>query len=175
MSTKEYIYLVVIVMILAAIVHQVINRKERKKREEHARRFKERLLNPDFLAIEKHFGSPLPQALMALYRNPAELNCGDFELERPEDEGGEDEFFIGFYEPADEESLKVFWPGTECYFTFANDGAGNGYMIDPRLPDPPVLFHSHESGEFEQVSDHVSKFLKWKKAEYIDEDEDEES
>jgi hypothetical protein len=67
--------------------------------------------------------------------------------------------------PADLNSVKDAWPGTERFFSFANDGCGNGYFIDPTLDDPEVLLHDHESGELTPVAGRLSEFMKWPRVE----------
>ena len=128
---------------------------------EYSQRFTERLHQPDFGALESHYGASVPAALRALYSNSEELGRGDFEVAPRIDADEEDRWFMEFYQPADSEALKVFWPGTERYFAFADDGAGNEYLIDPRLPDPPVQFHDHETGEFSPVCDSFVEFMTW--------------
>src|SRR5262249_17353247 len=55
-------------------------RPSNKKMEEYSRQFVERVQNPDFAAVEKHFGCPLPECVQALYANREELMRGDFEV-----------------------------------------------------------------------------------------------
>jgi len=123
-------------------------------------RFQKRLSSPDLEAVAKHFGCTLPQALRDLYSNPKELALSDIEVVPP---NGRDPVYICFYNPADEENVRDAWPGCEKYFPFADDGAGNELLIDPRLADPPVLWHDHETEEFETVASSLSEFMKWKR------------
>lgn len=136
-----------------------------EQRAEHARRFRERLHNPNFELLEAHYACEFPAALKALYANAEELNRGDFEVAESPDASEDKRWYIAFYEPADAEALAHQWLGTEQYFEFANDGCGNGYMIDPSLPDPEVLFHDHETGEFTPVCDSLANFLSWPRIE----------
>jgi hypothetical protein len=134
--------------------------------EEESRKFIHRLLHPDLAAVESHFGFPLPEALRKLYSDQTELMRGNFNVaQNPEaDEGGR--WAIAFYQPADEEAISTTWPGLEAYFAFADDGCGNGYVIDPKEKDPPVLFHDHETGELTLVCPSVSEFMLWPRMEY---------
>jgi hypothetical protein len=147
------------------IVKDWLQRPSPEKLAEHTRRFTERLLHPDLPAIEKHFGGPLPRTIHDLYANTAELQRGDFEVAATATADEEDRWFIAFYQPADAESLRESWPGTESLFAFASDGAGNEYVIDPRGSDPSVRFHDHETGEFTPVCDRLSTFMNWPRLE----------
>lgn len=134
-----------------------------EERAEHARRYRERLHTPDFEVLEAHFGYTFPSALKALYADTEELNRFDFEVAESPDSPEDERWYIAFYEPADAEALRYRWGGTEQYFAFADDGCGNGYMVDPSLDDPEVLFHDHETDEFTPVCDSLTKFLSWAK------------
>ena len=138
-----------------------LSRPSRNKLNEYARRFEERLANPDLAALEQHFGHPLPAALRALYLDPQERMRGNFEVAPSTSAPRSQRWPIAFYQPADAETLRDGWAGTEQHFAFADDGCGDGYLVDPRLDDPPVLFHDHETGELEPVCDHLSEFMKW--------------
>jgi hypothetical protein len=135
-------------------------RPSRKELDDYSRRFEERLANPDFAALEKQFGHPLPAALRALYLDPQERIRDNFEI-APTGAPCSKRWPIAYYQPADAESLRNMWPGTEEMFAFADDGCGNGYLVDPRLSDPPVFFHDHETGELEPVCDRLSEFMRW--------------
>lgn len=129
----------------------------KEKLDEHAHRFEHRLHHPDLEAIRTHFGHALPAALQALYEDTSELQRGDFDVIPPT---GADPHYICFYNPGDRENVEDSWPGCEQYYAFADDGSGNGYMVDPRLEDPPVLFHDHETGEIDEICDTLSTFMR---------------
>lgn len=140
-------------------------RPTREQIEEHGRRFRERLRNPDFLSLEEHFGCRAPEALRRLHQDKDEVLRGDF-LVVPPGAKEESEFhYVCYFCPVDADSIKDVLPGLEKYFAFADDGGGNGYLIDPTLDDPPVLYHDHESGEIEKVCDSLSEFLSWERRE----------
>lgn len=150
-----------------------LTRQSKRKQEEYSQQFTERLRHPDFLAVEKHFGRRLPSCVQALYANSNELLRGDFEVASAVDTAPEARWYIAFYQPADEQSVRDSWPGLEKYFAFADDGCGNGYLIDPKEDDPAVLFHDHATGELALVCDHFTDFMKWprlKKTEPSDSD-----
>lgn len=131
--------------------------------EEINRRFKERRLNPDFATIEAHFNHRFPEALRQLYNNKEEILRHDFEVIAPESATPPSCWYIAYYQPADMENICDAWPGREAFYPFADDGGGNGYLVDPTLSDPPVLFHDHDTGELVRVAERASEFLKWPK------------
>lgn len=132
---------------------------------EYSRRVRERLTNPDFSALEKHFGCSLPNPLKKLYGDSEELDRGDFYVVPPDVPNATDGAYVGFYNPADAESLKYTFHDGDAYFAFADDGCGNAYIINPREADPPVLFHNHETVEIEPVAPSLSEFMKWDRRE----------
>ncbi len=140
-------------------------RPSKKKIEEYSRQFTERLQHPDFPAVEKHFGRPLPTCVQALYADRQELLRGDFEVAAVRDAAPEHRWYVAFYQPADGQSAKDTWPGLEKYFAFADDGCGNGYLVDPKEEDPAVLFHDHETGELSGVCDRFTEFMRWPRME----------
>ena len=107
----------------------------------------------------------MPASLVSLYRDEREILRGDFSVAASPDAAEENRWDIAFYMPADLRSVKEAWPGTEKYFAFADDGCGNGYLVNPRLSDPPVLFNDHDTGELSQVADRLSDFMRWPRIE----------
>ena len=143
---------------------KVVDRPTTKEqRDEYSRRFRERLANPDFGALEQHYGCTLPIPLKQLYTNSEELSRGEFEVVPPHGRTPDDAPYVAFYNPADAESLTHTFHDGDAYFAFADDGCGNTYLIDPRGTDPPVLFHDHETGEIEAVAPSLSEFMKWER------------
>ena len=110
---------VVLVLIPLAIVllnDLIFHRKPPKKeRAAAAKRFEERLLNPDFTALEAHFGCPLPPALKELYANKDEIMRGDFEVIITQG-GKKKTWTVAFYQPADKEAVTEMWEGLEGKF-----------------------------------------------------------
>jgi len=160
------IYVVLPVLILW-LRDKIFDRPMTKEQmDEYSRRFRERLANPDFSALEEHFGHALPLPLKSLYANSEELNRdGDFEVVPPAGADATDPSYVAFYNPADAESLEHNFHDADAYFAFADDGCGNAYIIDPRETDPPVMFHDHETGEIEPVAPSLSGFLSWERRE----------
>lgn len=138
-----------------------LKKPSRKELDEYSRKFVERLKNPDFGAVEKHFERPLPASVLALYRNPEELMRGDFEVWASREARREERWYVGFYQPADAEAVKDMPESLERFFAFADDGCGNAYLIDPKQEDPVVLFHDHETDEISRVCGCFSEFMRW--------------
>ena len=123
-------------------------------------RFQARLLSPDFEALWEHFKTDMPEPLRVPCGDAQELTSSDFEVLNP-NEG--DPIHVCFYEPADSQTIGDPWPSCEPFFPFANDGCGNKLLVDPKLPDSPVLFHDHETGELETVAPSMTQFMSWKR------------
>ena len=112
--------------------------------KEHETQWQERLLSPDFSALRSRFGESISLALLNLYSNKEELLRTNV-TRRPFPGAKEDEFIdVAWYIPADEAALNDQWEGNEGVFEFGDDGLGNRYLVDPRLPDPPILLYDHE-------------------------------
>jgi hypothetical protein len=120
-----------------------------------------RLQTPDFAAVERHFGHPLPECLLALHADKQELMRSDFFVARTEDDADNECWEIAYYQPVDERSVRNPSPGREGYFAFAIDGIGNDYLIDPKEDDPAVLFRDDVTGEVTGVCDRFTEFMKW--------------
>jgi hypothetical protein len=124
-----------------------------------AKHFKGRLLNPDIQSLEKHFTHPLPSDIKALYKNRQEILSRDFEVVGKDAGGAERVWCVAYCQPADLENVRDAWPDTKQVFEFANDGCGNGYTIDQRLENPPVMFYDHETGAWEKVAANFTQFM----------------
>lgn len=138
-----------------------LTRPSRKHMEAYSREFIQRLQRPDFPVVARHFGQPLPECVQALYADKQELLRSNFEVAASKTVPVEERWFVSDYQPADGRSIQDAWPGMERYFAFADDGTGNGYLIDPKDKDPAVLFHDHETGELSRVCNHFTEFMKW--------------
>jgi len=138
----------------------IFNRPPNKKKmAAFAKRFEDRLLKPDFDGLEKHFGHILPKQLKALYENRSEVLKKDFEVVGNVTGKEKNVWYISYYQPADLENIRDTSPIAKEIFEFANDGCGNGYTIDSRLDDPPVMFFDLEDGEWSKVTNNFSEFM----------------
>ncbi len=144
------------------LAREWFSRPSTRAMQEESRRFVERLHRPDFAAVQRRYGHPLPTCVESLYRNHAELLRSNFEVAPTPDAAPDQRWYVAFYCPVDDESVnEETWPGLEKFFAFADDGFGNGYLIDPREEDPTVHFHDHEAGELSRVCDRFTEFMTW--------------
>ena len=129
--------------------------------EAHCREFRNRQMNPDPEAFQRHFGHTLPQALRGLYEDAEERIRSDFTVSAPHATQEQGVWTIAYYNPLDMRSFQDCGEGQEGLFAFADDGCGNAYLIDPSQADPEVRFHDHETGMMETVCPRFSEFLLW--------------
>lgn len=167
--TAEAVVAIITIMVgIPAAILLAINWYTRMSKgdvEERLRRFSERLIHPDFAAIEEHYGRRLPKCVEALYSDPVEVKRAGFEVAFDRGAAEEGRWYVVYYQPADAESVKDAWPRLEMLFAFADDGFGNGCLIDPKEPEPPVLSHDHETGELTTVCETFSEFMLWPRME----------
>jgi len=147
-------------LLLLFLNDRIFHRHSRKQKvNASSKLFAERLKKPDFGGLEQHFGCAFPPGIKALYASQEEILKENFEVAASQDGHQEKVWSIAFYQPADLEHIREAWPDTKEVFEFANDGCGNGYTIDPKLDDPPVMFFDHETGEWETVAGSFSEFM----------------
>jgi SMI1 / KNR4 family (SUKH-1) len=129
------------------------------KWDEYSRQFEERLLNPDFAGVEAILGCTLPEEVRRLYSDKNEILRGDFEVIIKPANDSNGVCTVAYYTPADKEAVADYWEDCKKYFSFANDGCGNDYLIDPTVPKSKVWFHDHETGEFNDLGVTFEEFL----------------
>ena len=87
-----------------------------------------------------------------------------FEIAAPSETGKEKRWFVAWIDPIDDEHLKEpCWPGTEGFYAFAKNGAGDQCLIDPKREDPEVIYCEHETGKKKPVGAALSQFLSAKR------------
>lgn len=152
---------VMLVLVLGILLlnDRFIRRSRKKKKSAAEMEFEQRVKEPKFDELEKHFGRAFPQCIKALYDNSDEISRQNFQVIAKLANDDETIWNIAYYEPADLQSILDGWEGTKEVFEFANDGCGNIYALDPLLDNPPVMFRDHEIGEWEKVSDSFSQFM----------------
>ncbi len=125
-------------------------------------RFRQRQRNPDWEAFRQHFDRDPSPVLKTLY-STTELFSDDrdhFKLELADKAGRKKRWYIAWIEPLDKEHLDgPTWPGTEGFYSFANNGSGDQYLIDPQSQDPEVIYYNHESRKMKPVGASLSQFL----------------
>ena len=118
--------------------------------KEKNRRFRDRQLNPDFEAFKNKFGVDVPEHLKNIYRKTELFDEDAYSLMSNviDFKGNEQSLYFAWIERMDEEYLnQPMWPGTENYFSFANDGSGDQYLLDPKLEDSEIYYYEHETSK----------------------------
>ena len=110
--------------------------------------------------LAKKFNCNIPKALIDLFESDLSKQ-NNITLAPSLDAPQENHHYIAFFEPVEQEHTDEGWEDCEKFFTIANDGGGNLFIIDPRMDDPPVLFYDHEGGVFTYVCDSITEFLQW--------------
>lgn len=132
-------------------------RRARRAKHDEARasqkaRFEHRQLHPDCAAFTSHYGCEPPFVLRKLYENRETLLDGEFDIRLP---SSRHTWFVAWFEPMEDGS----WVDVAGFYSFANDGCGNLYLVRPREADPEVLFLDHETGKREALGVRLSEFL----------------
>lgn len=126
--------------------------------------FRERLLHPQWSAIEAALGRPVPGVLRELYGEPHALLRGRFYLARP-DGGGR--AWVDLFLPLDEQALHPYGqPLPPGGVAFADDEHGHPYYFVPDgspYGDGPVflLCDRGEGDAALHVADSLADFLSW--------------
>jgi hypothetical protein len=163
MSDTSAIILTVSLIVLGSAVvfylQHLSQKRNKKLAEEESEKYRRRLNSPDFGELETYFRHPLPDALKALYQDKPRINSEYILIDVPNPGELESESFIAFFEPLDMDSVRHPWPGCEKLLPFANNGAGDMFMVDPTHTDPEVLYYLHESRKIIGLGVTISKFL----------------
>jgi hypothetical protein len=123
------------------------------------REFERKLLNPNFAALEAAIGAPLPLAVLPLYRSRELLLGYGWRFSVANDGQTSSDSTIAFFQPAEVASLRDLGDGDTCWFAFANDGTGDEYLVDLKLPDPEVIYLQHETGKQFRLGVTLAQFL----------------
>lgn len=137
----------------------------KKETEEYQRKIRESTANPDFDGFEAHYGYPLPAPLRELYRRSEEVGREDFHVAPSEESPKDERRFIAFYNVLGSVHWNISRPGCERLHQFADDGSGNGYLIDPSHEDPAVMLRSAQTGRIKKICDSLAEFMRWPRLE----------
>jgi len=159
MSNAAAIILVVSLVVTGSAILFYLEHRAKNRGKEAARSFRHRMNNPEFEALEKYFAHSLPPSLRELYVDSDLINSENISIKVPNLLEKEPECFIAFFEPATSEACESHWPGCEGLFAFANNGLGDQYLVDPRQPDPEVVYYLHETGKKKSLGVTLSQFL----------------
>jgi hypothetical protein len=135
---------------LARLRRTRLTKHERARAEQKAK-FEHRQLHPDYAAFTSHYGCEPPSVLRQLYEDREMVLDGEFEIRLPPRKT----WFVAWFEPMEEGS----WVDVDGFYSFANDGSGNLYLVRPQEADPEVFFLDHETGKREGLGVRLSEFL----------------
>ena len=122
--------------------------------------FERRLGNPEFAAVEKAAGCALPNAVRLLYAD-LELVLGqDWHIACENPGQQQDGCHIAYFQPVAPASLRSLRDGDGAWLAFANDGAGDEYLVDLREREPEVVYLQHDSGEAFGLRTTLGDFLR---------------
>jgi hypothetical protein len=147
---------VVLPLMLLRLMRRARRAKEQKSRSEQRARFEHRQLHPDYDAFKKRYGNDPPRALRQLIEDCKSMLDSNFDLVFPPSRRT---WFVAWFEPMDEEHMSLAWRGAEGFYSFANDGCDNQYLVSPQEDDPEVWFYSHETRKRKALGVRVSQFL----------------
>ena len=163
MSTIAAISLTVgLVAVGFAVLSWLASRAQRKQRVEGslvAERFRKRMESPDLAGLERQIGRPLSPSLRALYADRELVISKDIVLAVPNPLEGSKDSYIAWFEPADAEALRSPRQGGDGLFPFANNGAGDQFLVDPKQADPEVVYYLHETAEKMSLGIPLSAFI----------------
>src|SRR5438552_8882217 len=147
MSTFSAVALTVSLIVLGSALVFILEHRAKVHRREDSRRYEQSLDNPAFDVLEQHFKHPLPASLKKLYSNKDLIHKTDILVAVPNPIEKEKECHIAFFEPATAPHAASPSPSCEGLFAFANNGAGDQFLVDPRQADPEVIYYLHDTGE----------------------------
>ncbi len=153
-------YLVRGVMIASAGLLWLARRKPKAVREAAspaATEEPDRLVEPDFAALERRLGATAPAPLRALYEEAELLARRGLRVGVPNPVAGEPECWIEAFEPLTGEAS--LWSADGAELAIARSAAGGLYLVDPRAADPPVLYVRPDIGRPEPIGATLTQFL----------------
>jgi hypothetical protein len=119
--------------------------------ERHA--YEQRILNPDWAAVERRLRRPVPQALRDLYADRVlilrrDLSCAD-------------DHVISSFEPLDEQAMQdaARWLGFEAV-AIATTGFGDAVYLRPGAAESDTVYLTHhDGGDTEVFAESVTDLL----------------
>ena len=126
--------------------------------------FRDRLLHPQWEAIERGLGRSVPRVLRELYGAPEALLRGHFYLAHPD---GGARAWVDLFLPMDDEALHPYGLALPAgAVAFADDEHGDPYFYVPdasEYGDGPVYLLNHQDGQpgAEPLAPSLAEFLRW--------------
>lgn len=141
-------------------------RKRKAPSEESLRRYRERLLNPQWIDLQEHFGLEIPEPIKNLYAQKEMLVLRDLVFHSTNGKAWKVADFL----PADIDTLRGVWPDLKKgkKFPFASDLFGDCYYIPldhNQSGECRVMIYHHDGSDTELVSDSLDQFLKGRQVE----------
>jgi hypothetical protein len=163
MSERVTTVLAIVLLFIGApvLVLLIIDRRRNHRRREAppATRLAERqtdeqrILNPDWTAVEHHLRRPVPQALRDLY--------ADRELIVRRDLRYADDHVISSFEPLDEQAIQdaTHWLGFEMVAIATTEFADTVYLRAGAAETGNVYLTHHDGGDTEVFAESVSEMF----------------
>jgi hypothetical protein len=148
----------ILALVIVFSADRIRNYRNRRRMAEASARHIARLGAPQFDAVASMFNCRLPDQILRLYENPAEVMREDFEIIRP---GTKKTIYIAFYCPCDPETVTDSYPDCLGLLMIASDGGDLSYAVDPKLANPPVVEYDAETGGFTTVASTLAEFVEW--------------
>ncbi len=153
--TETPIFILAVVLLVTLLPLGWLARLRRARHAQNAvqmARFEQRLLHPNYAAFKSHYGFEPPVGIRKLYEDRETVLGGEFEIRLPSSRHA---WPVACFEPMEDGS----WVGVDGFYSFANDGYGNLYLVSLPEADPQVFFLDHETGEREALGVRLSEFL----------------
>jgi hypothetical protein len=119
--------------------------------------FSQRMRNPDFDLVRRHFGRSISESLRKLYSDQAELDrqCVSKKVGPRED----DALFVAWYVPLDEQAYSEQWHHDDGRLDFADDGSASRLTVDPTDDGAEIFYFQHEDQTFHPTGVKMRNFL----------------
>jgi hypothetical protein len=173
MNTDVVVPILLIVLVLPVAIGILVTRdryrawRRRKTPEQLAAERQdliERLRRPEWPAIERAIGRPVPKVLRDLYEDPEWLSGQEFRVISPFLAAESEEHARVTLSPATADSLATLGSISVDVFQFATDEFGNPYgvqLFEASDGDGAVFLHMLDGDCVERIADSLAEFRRW--------------
>lgn len=119
--------------------------------------YQERLLDPQWDALERHFGVPMPKSLKDFYADLTRIQQSNFRLQTKEKVEGNYFIAVLSFTPMDKGAIREF-DNESNLLCVATDGMEGEYLIDPTECDPEIVLMVDYS-DYHEMGLKLSEFL----------------